>query len=126
MKTKNNYKGFIFFTLLFISASLVTMLSGFNFNAENNFKVSFDVKPLNNSFVCEFKISDINTGKILSNPKLICNNGQKSTISVKTDEGLSIHADILVMTDINSLNYSIALVKKSKEIYKQNTSINLK
>ena len=124
MKKISLFKSLFIFTFIFISASLITLLSGFNLNQEN-FKVSFEVKPANQSFICNFKISDINTGEILSNPTIICNNGQKSTISAVTSKGLSIHADVLVMSEINSMDYSIALIKNGKEVYKQNTSINL-
>ncbi len=115
-------------TLLFVITVLSVLfifISGFRTNdTEPVYNVRLKIEPFENgNYLAEFRFIDINTGVMIANPKIICRDSEKASISIKDE--VEIEAGILIMKEMKEAEYSVSIMKNGDTVLRQEASLSI-
>ncbi|MFW5782680.1 MAG: hypothetical protein ACOCWO_05260 [Candidatus Muiribacteriaceae bacterium] len=115
-------------TFLFVITVLSVFFifsSGFRTNvSEPGYNVKLKIEPFENgNYIAEFRFIDINTGVMIANPKIVCRDSEKATVSMKGD--VEIEAGILIMKEMKEAEYSVSVMKNGDTILRQEAALSI-
>lgn len=121
-KNRIKTRSVIFSFVIFLLFTTFLFNNGFVNQTKDSFNVKVSVRPNNSSnYICEFYITDVNTGKLIANPKVICKDSEKAAINIKSET--EIRANVLIMNDLKTVDYSINIFRDKTVLFSQEANI---